>query len=151
MIKQTEEQMIQEFIKAFGATLDVRMYLKFMNEELAELQMETPGTTAHLKELCDLAYVTQGLGVVMPEYPMSTLLPSEEFDAASVMNEAIAEEFARGESLYSQEVQDEAFRRVHLSNMSKLGEDGKPIYREDGKVMKGPNYKEPDLEDLIDV
>ena len=44
---------------------------------------------------------------------------------------------------------DEALDRVHLSNMSKLGDDGKPIYREDGKVLKGPNYKPPNLEDLI--
>ena len=44
---------------------------------------------------------------------------------------------------------EEAFRRVHQSNMSKLGEDGKPIYREDGKVLKGPNYKKPDLSDLV--
>lgn len=44
---------------------------------------------------------------------------------------------------------DAAFNRVHQSNMSKLGEDGKPIYREDGKVMKGPNYKPVELEDLV--
>ena len=44
---------------------------------------------------------------------------------------------------------DEALNRVHESNMSKLGEDGKPIYREDGKVLKGPNYKPPDLSDLL--
>lgn len=43
---------------------------------------------------------------------------------------------------------DEAFRRVHESNMSKVGEDGKPIFRSDGKILKGPNYKEPDLKDL---
>tara|TARA_Y100000817_G_scaffold227647_1_gene180390 strand:- start:1579 stop:1959 length:381 start_codon:yes stop_codon:yes gene_type:complete len=44
---------------------------------------------------------------------------------------------------------DEALDRVHKSNMSKLGEDGKPIYRDDGKVLKGPNYKPPTLEDLF--
>ena len=44
---------------------------------------------------------------------------------------------------------DEALDRVHKSNMSKLGADGKPIYREDGKVLKGPNYKPPTLTDLI--
>ena len=44
---------------------------------------------------------------------------------------------------------DEALNRVHESNMSKLGEDGKPVYREDGKVLKGPNYKPPTLTDLI--
>ena len=44
---------------------------------------------------------------------------------------------------------DVAFERVMASNMSKLGEDGKPIYREDGKVLKGPNYHPPYLEDLV--
>ena len=44
---------------------------------------------------------------------------------------------------------DEALDRVHKSNMSKLGEDGKPVYREDGKVLKGPNYEPPTLTDLI--
>lgn len=44
---------------------------------------------------------------------------------------------------------EEAFMRVHRSNMSKLGADGKPILREDGKVIKGPNYKEPNLKDLV--
>lgn len=41
---------------------------------------------------------------------------------------------------------DECFKEVQRSNMSKLGLDGKPIYRQDGKVLKGPNFKEPDLE-----
>ena len=43
---------------------------------------------------------------------------------------------------------DEAMRRVHESNMSKLDEYGKPIYRPDGKVLKGPHYKDPYLQDL---
>lgn len=43
---------------------------------------------------------------------------------------------------------DEAFKRVHESNMSKLGEDGKPIKRADGKILKGPNYWVPDLSGL---
>ena len=40
---------------------------------------------------------------------------------------------------------DKCFEEVQLSNMSKLDEKGKPIYNEDGKVMKGPNYFKPDL------
>ena len=44
---------------------------------------------------------------------------------------------------------DEALNRVHRSNMSKLGEDGEPVYREDGKVLKGPNYQPPNLSDLV--
>ena len=45
---------------------------------------------------------------------------------------------------------DEVFERVHQSNMSKLGDDGKPLYRDDGKVLKGPNYQPPKLDDLFD-
>jgi len=41
---------------------------------------------------------------------------------------------------------DKVFDRVHQANMSKLGPDGKPVYREDGKIMKGPNYQPPQLE-----
>ena len=44
---------------------------------------------------------------------------------------------------------DECFDEVQKSNMSKLGEDGKPIYNETGKVMKGPNYFKPDLSKFI--
>ena len=44
---------------------------------------------------------------------------------------------------------EEALHRVHKSNMSKLGLDGKPIRRVDGKVLKGPNYAPPELKDLV--
>ena len=44
---------------------------------------------------------------------------------------------------------DKAIHLVHESNMSKLDEYGKPIFREDGKVLKGPNYKPPNLADLV--
>ena len=44
---------------------------------------------------------------------------------------------------------DKCFKEVQNSNMSKLGADGKPIYNEKGKVMKGPNYFEPNLEKFV--
>ena len=44
---------------------------------------------------------------------------------------------------------DACFEEVQNSNMSKLGKDGKPIYNEQGKVMKGPNYFKPDLSKFI--
>ena len=44
---------------------------------------------------------------------------------------------------------DACFNEVHRSNMSKLGADGRPIYREDGKVLKGENYSPPDLEKTL--
>tara|TARA_B100000700_G_scaffold303040_1_gene374097 strand:+ start:524 stop:895 length:372 start_codon:yes stop_codon:yes gene_type:complete len=45
---------------------------------------------------------------------------------------------------------DKCFDEVQQSNMSKLGEDGKPIFNEDGKVMKGPNYFKPNLSKFIE-
>ena len=44
---------------------------------------------------------------------------------------------------------DKCFEEVQNSNMSKLGKDGKPIYNESGKVMKGPNYFRPDLNKFV--
>jgi len=45
---------------------------------------------------------------------------------------------------------DKCFEEVQRANMSKLGEDGKPIYNEKGKVMKGPNYLEPNLKQFVE-
>ena len=44
---------------------------------------------------------------------------------------------------------DQCFKEVQGANMSKLGEDGKPIYNDQGKVMKGPNYTKPDLSKFV--
>lgn len=44
---------------------------------------------------------------------------------------------------------EEVVAEIHRSNMSKLGADGKPIYRDDGKILKGPNYSPPDLASII--
>lgn len=49
-----------------------------------------------------------------------------------------------------QNIIEEIFEEIQASNMSKLGADGKPIYREDGKVMKGPNYFKPNISAIID-
>ena len=45
---------------------------------------------------------------------------------------------------------DKCFKEVQRANMSKLGKDGKPIFNENGKVMKGPNYSEPNLKQFIE-
>ena len=45
---------------------------------------------------------------------------------------------------------DKCFKEVQRANMSKLGEDGKPIYNEKGKVMKGPNYLAPNLKEFVE-
>ncbi|MBX2827988.1 MAG: nucleoside triphosphate pyrophosphohydrolase family protein [Flavobacteriaceae bacterium] len=45
---------------------------------------------------------------------------------------------------------EEVFNEIQRSNMSKLGADGKPIYREDGKVLKGPNYFKPNIQAILE-
>ena len=44
---------------------------------------------------------------------------------------------------------EEIFQEIQNSNMSKLGDNGKPIYRDDGKVLKGPNYFKPDIRKIL--
>jgi predicted HAD superfamily Cof-like phosphohydrolase len=48
-----------------------------------------------------------------------------------------------------QHIIDDVFEEIQRSNMSKLGADGKPIYRTDGKVLKGPNYFTPDISKIL--
>ncbi len=48
-----------------------------------------------------------------------------------------------------QNIIEDIFDEIQSSNMSKLGDDGKPIYRNDGKVLKGPNYKKPNIKKII--
>lgn len=84
---------------------------------------------------------------------------NEEYLEAVQNNDIIEVADALGDMLYIlcgtilehglQHKIEEVFDEIQRSNMSKLGEDGKPIYREDGKVMKGPNYFKPDFSKII--
>ncbi|MBT7655529.1 MAG: nucleoside triphosphate pyrophosphohydrolase family protein [Flavobacteriales bacterium] len=84
---------------------------------------------------------------------------NEEYKEAVDNNDMVEVADALGDMLYilcgtiithgMQHKISEVFEEIQRSNMSKLGEDGKPIYREDGKVLKGPNYSEPDLKNTL--
>ena len=84
---------------------------------------------------------------------------NEEYLEAAMSNDIIEIADALGDMLYIlcgtiiehglQQKIEEVFDEIQRSNMSKLGEDGNPIYREDGKVMKGPNYFKPNFEDIL--
>lgn len=85
---------------------------------------------------------------------------NEEYLEAANNNDLVEVADALGDMLYilcgtiiehgMQEKIDEVFNEIQRSNMSKLGEDGKPIYREDGKVLKGPNYFKPNIETILE-
>ncbi len=80
---------------------------------------------------------------------------NEEYLDAANNNDIIEVADALGDMLYilcgtiiehgMQDIIEPVFDEIQKSNMSKLGEDGNPIFREDGKVMKGPNYFKPDF------
>jgi len=153
MITQEDVRMphdkVGEFIQTFGASLDPRVWIKLIDEELEEYRAEQFGTAEHLKELCDLLYVSTGLALTAPDH-IGMLLREEEREATLKQQGQVSRALEGGLEYYGEDVFMEAFARVHNSNMSKLDSNGNPILREDGKVMKGPNYKKPDLTDLLE-
>ena len=84
---------------------------------------------------------------------------NEEYFEAANNNDMVEVADALGDMLYilcgtiiehgMQHKIDEIFSEIQNSNMSKLGADGNPIYRDDGKVLKGPNYFKPDIEGIL--
>jgi predicted HAD superfamily Cof-like phosphohydrolase len=144
--------MLQEFIKAFGASLDARLWYKLVKEELAELKeaMDKDDKANTLKELCDVLYVYGPFNTLIETAVQADLIPEEEAKEITEYLQTNMKIFQKAVTLFPPMVVYEAFVRVHKSNMSKLGLDGKPIKREDGKVMKGPNYTPPDLSDLVE-
>lgn len=85
---------------------------------------------------------------------------NEEYLEAANNDDVIEVADALGDMLYilcgtiiehgMQDIIEDVFDEIQRSNMSKLGEDGKPIYRDDGKVLKGPNYFKPNLKAIIE-
>lgn len=84
---------------------------------------------------------------------------NQEYLEAAKNNDLVEVADALGDMLYilcgtilshgMQHKIEEVFDEIQRSNMSKLGADGEPIYREDGKVMKGPNYFKPDIAEIL--
>ena len=148
MKQRMPHECVAEFIASFNGSLDPRLWVKLIDEELKEVVSEAVGTTDHLKEMCDLLYVSTGLALTAVEH-ISHLINPEERDNVLKQQGKVSRTLESGFEYYGADTFYEAFIRVHNSNMSKLGPDGKPIMRDDGKVMKGPNYKKPDLSDLV--
>jgi len=146
------EVFVQEFIDAFEAK--GAPWPKLVEEEIDEfyeawgIVMDTPdnvdGDTAIrlsadlLKEFCDILYVLAGLKLCDPGHQ----LPMKQVCLLKMAADAAHDVFGK-------ELIAEAFVEVHDSNMSKLGADGKPFRREDGKVLKGPNYRPANIVGIL--
>jgi len=159
-MSDTTIENLREFIKTFEASLDPRLWMKLVKEETLELAEELAGVTWHakkinrakvLKEATDLMYVTVGFNLVASGPEQLGLFSDREHQEmmTTLQESTVLHEQAiayLGDVNYI-----EAFRRVHNSNMSKLDDDGNPIKRKDGKIMKSSNYKEPKLDDLVSL
>ena len=117
---------VKTFMKTFG--LMVRTKPQFPDEETMQLRYDL--IKEELNEL---------------EQAMKTKNLKEIADALTdILYVTYGAGYAYGINL------DKCFKEVQRANMSKLGNDGKPIYNEKGKVMKGPNYSEPNLKQFVE-
>jgi predicted HAD superfamily Cof-like phosphohydrolase len=132
--KKTARDLVQEFLTAFNHNPSDELCLDLIREETKEVAQAAADL---LKEFCDLIYVLEQAGL--------RGVGLDKLDGQTLANIAIL--FKNYGHVFDP-VFEQAFERVHESNMSKLV-GGKPLRREDGKVLKGPNYKAPDLIDLI--
>jgi hypothetical protein len=142
--------MVAEFNKAFSVPYSIDLRLRLASEETVELtqamenaaKAEAPSFALLenvLKEMCDVLYTVESLEQML--LPNGLQLTEETSKRITGPLKAVI-------NIFGPVNFEEAVRRVHASNMSKL-EDGKPVLREDGKVLKGPNYRAPDLTDLV--
>jgi predicted HAD superfamily Cof-like phosphohydrolase len=129
-------EMMEEFHRAFGHPINQPELISLTVDNVKYIKLRTKLNTEECKELNTQLWNDVQSGKISPN------LLKEGADLLYVLLGTFVS-LGLGEQLI------EAFKRVHESNMSKLGEDGKPLYREDGKVLKGPNYKPPELGDLI--
>ena len=127
MIYMSNFDKVRDFMKAFGQ--EVKTSPEFPTEETAKLRIEL--IVEELNELIDAKEDKDLIGI------------------ADALTDILYVTYGAGHAFGID--LDECFREVQRSNMSKLGEDGKPIYREDGKVLKGPNYSEPNLKKTLQL
>ena len=132
---------VLEFHRAFGHPVQLHPW-KGTVEEAVQLRLNL--ISEEFEELL------AGFGYKLSE-PLKAIKVKETIDWAEVADalgdlEYVIHGTAICFGLPSQEVFDE----IHRSNMSKLGEDGKPILREDGKILKGPNYSPPDIKSILE-
>lgn len=133
--------LVRDFQTKFEIPDDPVLWTNLVKEEFKEL---VEAAEALLKEAADLAYVANGLTNIVGDEEANRLITEAGLgpEFPRLLNDLIDAFIVNG-------VSEEAFLRVHKSNLSKLGDDGKPLRREDGKVLKGPNYQPPVLTDLI--
>lgn len=153
---KTTYQNVKEFHQVFGhpapstpEILDAKtlaLRLKLINEEFTEL-VDSSLVQTNLKDriMLRLVEVQSLLGHILEgDVDDSMVAMIGQFDALCDLDYVV-----NGHGVAAGYPMDKGAAEVHASNMSKLGADGKPIYRKDGKVMKGENYFKPNLRRIL--
>jgi len=118
-------QSVKKFMQTFGQ--EVKSKAEFPNEKIVQLRYEL--IKEELKEL------------------NQSIKDKDIKEVADALADILYVTYGAGHAFGID--LDKCFNEVQQSNMSKLGSDGKPIYNENGKVMKGPNYFKPDLNKFL--
>lgn len=151
MINATQE--VSEFIRVFDASTDIALWERLIEEEVMELHVELTADTINrenvLKEAADVIYVVTPLIGIVEALGEIGLVSEERMLKLQKLVERADNKLEVAIGMFGEDTIEKAVKLVHASNMSKLGEDGKPIRRDDGKILKGPNYKAPDLSALV--
>jgi predicted HAD superfamily Cof-like phosphohydrolase len=124
-LKMTNFEMVKKFMKIFGQK--VKEKAEFPEKEISSLRYEL------IKE-------------ELEEFK-EALEKKDLIEAADALTDILYVTYGAGHAFGIN--LDKCFKEVQNSNMSKLGLDGKPIYNDKGKVMKGPNYFKPNLEKYL--
>jgi hypothetical protein len=163
------QAMVDEFMYFYGQFKVVRPYhetlklrQELLDEEMEEL-LNAGDDVDILDALVDIVYIILG---TITELGFEDIDQDQELDMDIFYLYSQIKEVSSRETLYDylsmmvysailiakEELGADffgAFKEVHRSNMSKLGEDGTPVLREDGKVLKGPNYSPPNLKQFL--
>jgi hypothetical protein len=147
MINATQE--VSEFIRVFDASTDIALWERLVEEELLELHVELTADNVNrenvLKETADVIYVVTPLVGIVSELSNIGLVSEERITKLQDIIERVDVKLATSIAMFGEDTITEAVKLVHASNMSKLDDSGKPVRREDGKILKSKNYVAPDL------
>ena len=127
MIGKTNFDRVGEFMSTFGQTVRTEPTLPIKLPQVSRLRVEL--IEEELQEL------------------RKALEDNDVIEVADALTDLLYVVYGSGHAFGID--LDQCFEEVHSSNMSKLGEDGQPIFREDGKVLKGPNYFKPMLQEVL--
>jgi NTP pyrophosphatase (non-canonical NTP hydrolase) len=149
--------LVKDWMEAFEIEVNFELQESLIVEEALELievveKHEGPTIEAiseFLKEAADYFFVILGYSQMLDETGEISHISNQAREVSNLAFVMILEIIMADPEVNNQ-IFVEAFERVAASNMTKLGDDGKPVRNETGKIIKGPNYVAPDLTDLAE-